>query len=75
MAQTFQYQQAFAKTTASVEKTSRILLDLPFDLARERYAQAVRIGFIEDSILAQAKFGQYLGTMEKLSLGLWARQV
>jgi hypothetical protein len=44
-------------------------------LAREHYARAVRIGYIEQSMLANAKFEQSIATLEKLTLGPWARHV
>ena len=48
---------------------------LPFDVARERYANAVRAGWIERSMLASAQFGQTLNAMENLTLGPWARKL
>ena len=75
MAQTFQCPQGLAKAAAAVGQTSQLALSLPFDVARETYAKAVRIGFIEDSMLAEAKFARDLGKLEKLSLGPWARRI
>jgi hypothetical protein len=49
------------------------LMALPFDIAREQYAQSVRWGWIERSLLASARFNQMLVAMEKLMLGPWAR--
>jgi hypothetical protein len=46
---------------------------LPFDMAREQYAQSVRWGWTERSLLASARFNQMLVAMEKLMLGPWAR--
>jgi hypothetical protein len=46
---------------------------LPFDMAREQYAQLVRWGWIERSLLASARFNQMLNALEKLTLGPWAR--
>lgn len=45
----------------------------PFDMARENYAKGVRVGVIEQSLLASAKFGQSLHTLEILTLGPLAR--
>ncbi|MES2878356.1 MAG: hypothetical protein V4713_08025 [Pseudomonadota bacterium] len=56
-------------------KLTEILLGLPFDMAREQYAKAVRAGFIKHSLLAGAKFERMLSSMEKAALGPWARQV
>lgn len=47
----------------------------PFDAARSLYARAVQAGLIERSLLANAKFEHALGTLERLSLGPWARRV
>ncbi len=63
------------KVVSTVGRTSQLMLGLPFDLAREQYARAVRIGFIEQSMLANAKFEQSIATLERLTLGPWARQV
>lgn len=45
----------------------------PFDLARENYAKAVRVGLVEQSMIASAKFGKTLHTLEAMSLGPLAR--
>ena len=75
MAQALHCPQGLAKAAAAAGKTSQLALSLPFDVARETYAKAVRIGLIEDSMLAEAKFARDLGKLEKLSLGPWARHV
>jgi hypothetical protein len=49
------------------------LLALPFDIAREQYAQSVRWGWTQRSLLASARFNQMLNALEKLMLGPWAR--
>lgn len=61
-------------TTPLKQMTSHIL-GLPFDLARVNYAQAVRLGWIEHSLLKSAQFERELSQMEQLTLGPWARQV
>lgn len=55
--------------------TTSLILGLPFDLARANYAQAVRLGFFEHSLLKSARFSRDIGEIERLSLGLWARRV
>lgn len=50
------------------------LMAWPFDMARAQYAQSVRWGWIERSLLASARFNQMLVTMETLMLGPWARR-
>lgn len=75
MAQTLQCPRGLAAAVAAVGKSSQRAFGLPFDLARETYAKAVRIGVMEDSILAEAKFARDLGRLEKLTLGPWARRV
>ena len=67
--------QEFSKTASDLNRTSTLMLALPFDLARQQYATAVRAGFIEQSLLAGAKFERMLSSMEKATLGPWARQV
>jgi len=71
MAQILLYQQVCNKA----RRASQLVRSLPFDTARETYAQAVRLGFIKDSMLAEAKFAQSLGALEALTLGPWARSV
>lgn len=51
------------------------VLGLPFDIARAQYARAVQLGMIERSMLASRDFSRVLGSLEKLTLGPWARHV
>jgi hypothetical protein len=51
------------------------VLGLPFDVARAQYARAVQLGLIERSMLASRDFSRALGSLEKLTLGPWARHV
>jgi hypothetical protein len=57
---------------ASMARASNFLA-LPFDLAREQYALAVKSGLIEKSLLKSAKFGRDLKVLEQLTLGPLAR--
>lgn len=50
-------------------------LHLPFDAAREQYAQAVRLGWLPRSMLASREVERTLDAWEKLSLGPLARRV
>lgn len=75
MTQALHCPRGLATVVAAAGKTSQLALALPFDAAREAYAKAVRIGFIQDSMLAEAKFAHDLARLEKLSLGPWARHV
>ena len=62
---------------SAARATSKVLSDcmaLPFDMARERYAGAVRAGLIERSLLASSQFGLTLTALEHLALGPWARR-
>ncbi len=52
---------------------SAAVLALPFEIAREAYAKAVRSGLIQDSLLASARYSRDLSASEKLILGPWAR--
>lgn len=60
-------------TLTAIAKTNSDLLALPFDVAREQYAKAVKVGLIERSLLASANFGRMMSALEKLTLGPWAR--
>lgn len=51
------------------------LARLPFDTARAQYAGAVRAGWMPRSMLAARDFERQLDTLERLTLGPWARQV
>jgi hypothetical protein len=57
---------------ASMARASNFLA-LPFDMAREQYALAVKSGLIEKSLLKSAKFGRDLKALEQLTLGPLAR--
>ncbi len=46
-----------------------------FDLVRAQYAAGVHAGLIERSLLASGAFERRLGTLERLTLGPWARRV
>ncbi len=61
--------------TTTLGQTTALILGLPFDLARANYARAVRLGFLENSLLKSARFERELSEIERLSLGLWARRV
>lgn len=67
--------QSVTKTASAVVRTSTLVLGVPFDLAREQYAHAVRVGLIERSMLGWAKFDRTVSRLEKLVLGPRARQV
>ena len=56
-------------------KTTSLALGQPFDAARASYAMAARLGLIEHSLLGSARFGRYIHSLEKMTLGPWARQV
>jgi hypothetical protein len=56
-------------------QSGRNVMALPFDIARDQYANAVRAGLIERSMLASAQFGQTLNALERLTLGPWARSL
>ena len=57
-----------------VVQTTSTLMAVPFDLARESYASAVRAGLIQRSLLGSARFGQMLNALELVTLGPWARR-
>ncbi|MEY4752364.1 MAG: hypothetical protein RJA44_39 [Pseudomonadota bacterium] len=65
----------WAESAAQQQRQFSQALAWPFDTARAQYAQAVRAGLIERSMLAQRDFEQTLGLFERLTLGPWARSV
>ena len=56
------------------KSVARLSLYLPFDLARENYAMAVKAGLLERSLLASARFGRILHDLECATLGVLARR-
>jgi hypothetical protein len=61
-------------TVEALAQSGSDVMALPFDIARDQYAWAVRAGLIERSLLASAQFGQTLNAWERLTLGPWARR-
>jgi hypothetical protein len=59
----------------AVLKTTSLTLAQPFDWARWLYALGVRGGLLENSLLDCARFGRDISSLEKMTLGPWARQV
>lgn len=66
---------SFTPTASDVSRIGALMLSLPFDLAREQYAKAVRVGLIEPSMLAGAQFERMICALETATLGPWARRV
>ena len=66
---------AMQQPTSHTTHTVRLMLGLPFDLARANYANAVRFGLLEHSLLKSARFGRDICAIERLALGPWARCV
>ncbi len=64
-----------ALVTEAMRKTTSLVLAQPFDMARSLYAWNVRAGLIEHSLLGSAKFGRDMSSLEKTTLGPWARHV
>ena len=64
-----------AKVTEALDKTTSLVLSQPFDMARAQYAFGVRAGVFQNSLLACARFERNISSLEKLTLGPWARQV
>lgn len=61
--------------TTAAARAGLGLLRMPFDSARTHYAQGVRAGLIERSMLASRDFECALHAMEQLTLGPLARRV
>ena len=69
------YPGSFPQAASDVSRTTTLMLGLPFDLAREQYAHAIRLGLVKQSLLASTKFAQRLQALEQATLGPWARRV
>ena len=52
---------------------SGAIAQLPFDLMRAHYAQAVRSGLVERSLLAAGRFERDVAMLERMALGPLAR--
>lgn len=63
------------RAASALVHTTKLVLGSPFDMARANYAKAVRLGFIEHSLLRGAQFERELAEVERHALGLWSRQV
>jgi hypothetical protein len=63
------------QVTEALHKATSLTLGQPFDMARVLYALAVRVGLVESSLLGSARFGRDISSLEKMTLGPWARQV
>ena len=62
-------------SAGAVEKVSRGLFGLPFDAMRVQYANAVRAGLIERSLLASSRFDHAVTALEQMAYGPFARTV
>jgi len=69
------YPSSFTQAASNASRTTTLILGLPFDLAREQYANAIRLGLVKQSLLASTKFAQSLQALEQATLGPWARRV
>jgi hypothetical protein len=62
-----------APAMLEMARLSSDYLALPFDMAREQYANSVRAGLVERSLIASARFERTLTALEGLTLGAMAR--
>ena len=69
------YPNSLPRAAADASRTTTLMLGLPFDMAREQYANAIRLGLVKQSLLASTKFAQALQALEQATLGPWARRV
>lgn len=60
---------------ASAVSVAKHALQWPFDTMREHHANAVRVGLIERSLIASARFERKLAVLEQSVLGACARRV
>lgn len=65
--------ESFRGTLQALACANSHVLAIPFDLARDNYARAVRAGLIERSMLQSARFTRTVAALERLTLGPWAR--
>jgi hypothetical protein len=65
----------FIVSAEALEKASRGLFGLPFDAMRLQYANAVRAGLIEPSLLASGRFDHAVTALEQMAYGPFARTV
>lgn len=56
-------------------KVIQAIVCLPFDAMSAQYTNAVRAGLIENSILASRDVGRAIESLERLTLGPFARRV
>ena len=63
-----------AAVTSAVS-VARGALQWPFDTMREHYANAVRAGLVERSLIASAQFERKVAVLEQSLLGACARRV
>ena len=47
---------------------------MPFDMVRSHYARAAEVGLLEKSMLRNRDFELAIGSLERVTLGPWARQ-
>ena len=66
---------SFQTSAAALARAGRDVMALPFDMARDNYARAVRAGLIERSLLQSTRFTRSLRMLEGLTLGIWARRI
>ena len=65
--------EQLTETAKSWVHVQRDMLVVPFDMAREQYTELVKLGVIENSMLASAKFNNQLKALEEATLGPLAR--
>lgn len=73
MQATAEIHNSLTLATQAASHAMTAVLALPFDMARERYAKAVRAGRVKNSLLASTHFSRTLSAIEKMTLGPWAR--
>jgi non-canonical (house-cleaning) NTP pyrophosphatase len=62
-------------TVASAVSVAKHALAWPFDTMRDQYANAVRAGLVERSLIAAAQFERKVAVLEQSLLGACARHV
>ena len=67
--------QSLDQTTKEVLRFGGSALALPFEMARQYYANAIQAGLAPRSMLASRNFALALDACEKSTLGPWARRV
>jgi hypothetical protein len=66
-------QTLFVHSLSAAWRAGKAIAALPFDALRTQYANAVKAGLVQNSMLASRDFEHALGALERVTLGPLAR--